>query len=459
MKTVHKIFSALADAGGKPFLVGGSVRDKFLGIDAHDYDCEVFNMSPEKLGEILETFGRVDRVGSSFGIFKLRVGDDEFDFSVPRRESKSGKGHKGFIPELDPTMTVREAAARRDFTVNSMAISHKGEVFDFFNGAEDLQKKILRHTSPAFSEDPLRVLRGMQFAGRFNMKMAFSTANLCHTMRHEYCTLPYERIWGEWHKWAAKSVTPSAGLRILLGTGWIFCYPELAKLEFCKQDPEWHPEGNVWEHTLHVVDAAADIAIRDGLNEFDRTVLVFAGLCHDLAKPRTTTFEDGHVRSRGHASEGVTETESFLARIGCQQHARAIVDQVVPLVREHLSHLNVQPGNDRSIRRLAARLAPATIAQWVRVVEADHSGRPPLPKGSPAMWVLERATELNIVNNRPAEILMGRHLIEDGMSPGPLFGKILKQAYEAQLDGVFTDLEGALVWLALGDHEGNKNGV
>ena len=447
VKTVSKIFARVQQAGGRPLLVGGGVRDKLLNLVPKDFDIEVFGVAPYELGEILREFGRVDQVGASFGVFKLRVGDEEFDVSVPRRESKSGTGHKGFIPEPDPTMSIKDAAARRDFTINSMSHDPEtGEVFDYYHGQEDLMNRVLRHTSIAFIEDDLRVLRAMQLASRFEMVVAPETAALCLSMRVGYSFISKERIWGEWFKLAAKGVKPSMGLKALLHTGWVYLYPELEALIGCPQDPEWHPEGTVWAHTLHVADKAAEIAIREGLNEEDRVVLVLAGLCHDLAKPRTTTHDpDGHVRSKGHASEGMTETRTFLDSIGCPIK---IIDQVIPLVKEHLSHLSISKDSDKGIRRLAVRLAPSDILQWVRVVEADHSGRPPLPVGSPAEWVAIRAKEIGVLDKKPDPILQGRHLIDLGMTPGPTFGPILKDAYEAQLDGDFMDLEGARKWVA-----------
>jgi tRNA nucleotidyltransferase (CCA-adding enzyme) len=369
----------------------------------------------------------------------------ELDISLPRRESKIGAGHRGFLAEPDPTMTPREAAARRDFTWNALALSPEGELLDFFGGAADLNAGIIRHTTAAFAEDPLRVLRAMQFAARFGMRLAPETAALCRALLPEAPTLAPERIWGEWQKWALKGRKPSAGLRVLAETGWLSLYPELEALVGCPQDPAWHPEGSVWTHMLHVVDAAADIADRDGLAGDERAILLFAALCHDLGKPATTTSsESGRIRSPGHAQAGLEPSKTLLRRIGCP---RAIIERVVPLVREHMVHIGMQV-TDRAVRRLALRLAPATIAQWGRLVEADHSGRPPLAPENPAEPIVALAERLGAHTGRPAPILQGRHLIAAGMAPGPQLGAILDRAYHAQIDGAFASVEDGLAWVA-----------
>jgi tRNA nucleotidyltransferase (CCA-adding enzyme) len=395
---------------------------------------------------VLARFGRIDAVGRSFGILKLRLpGGYEFDVSLPRRESKIGAGHRGFIAEPDPAMTPREAAARRDFTFNALALTPSGELLDFFGGQADLAAGILRHTTAAFAEDPLRVLRAMQFAARFDMRLAPETANLCRTLLPEAPTLSIERIWGEWYKWALKGHKPSAGLRVLRETGWIDLYPELAALIDCPHDPLWHPEGSVYQHTLHVCDAAASIAERDALEDHERVVLVFAALCHDLGKPATTVFDpDGRIRSPGHAEAGVPLARSLLHRFGSPDNVTA---PVLPLVREHLVHIGMTP-TERAVRRLALRLAPATIEQWGRLVEADHSGRPPLPPGAPGAEIVEVARRIGTATGRPAPILLGRHLLEAGWQPGPALGQVLRQAYQAQIDGAFTTVEEGLIWVA-----------
>lgn len=445
---VGAVVDALAARGGRALLVGGLVRDALLGIDADkDIDLEVFGLPEEAIAEVLGRFGRVHEVGKSFGVFKLRLESaSELDVSLPRRESKRGRGHRGFDIESDPSLSPREAATRRDYTVNAMSWDPRtGEVLDFFDGRGDLRRRVLRHTSPRFAEDPLRVLRGFQLAARLDFTIDPATAVFASPLAAEYDTLAPERIWGEWEKWASRGRRPSAGIDVLKRTGWLSLYPEIAALEGCPQDPEWHPEGDVYTHTLLVLDAAARIAARDALSSADRTVLVLAALCHDLGKPETTIIENGRVRSPGHADRGST-LESLLARLAAPER---ISRRVLALSRFHLAHLGFE-GSKRHVRRLARalELEGETIPMLARLVEADHDARPPLPGGLPASMrlMLDVAHEVDVENAAPRPLLQGRHLLELGCAPGPRMGELLTAAYEAQLDGHFGDLDGALTW-------------
>jgi tRNA nucleotidyltransferase (CCA-adding enzyme) len=443
---IQPIFQAIVAAGGRPQVVGGAVRDLLRGETIKDVDVEVYGLPIDRLVELLGHFGRVDAVGRSFGVLKLRLPDGpELDVALPRRESKIGAGHRGFLAEPDPTMTPREAAARRDFTWNALALTHTGELLDFFGGVADLEAGIVRHTTAAFAEDPLRVLRAMQLAARLDMRLAPETAELSRALLPEASALAQERIWGEWQKWANKSKRPSAGLRVLRETGWIELYPELAALIGCPQDSLWHPEGDVWIHTLYVCDAAAEIADRDQLGGEARAVLLLAALCHDLGKPETTVLgSDGRIRSPGHARAGIAPSEALLRRIGCP---RALVERVLPLVDEHMAHhgMDVSP---RAVRRLAVRLSPATLAEWGRLVEGDAGGRPPLPPSAPGAPILALAEQIGAAHGRPPAILQGRHLLEAGMAPGPELGDLLRRAYQAQIDGAFATVAEGLAWAA-----------
>jgi tRNA nucleotidyltransferase (CCA-adding enzyme) len=433
------------------FLVGGCVRDWLLKIPNHDFDVEVYGVGYDELVEILGKWGRADLVGQSFGVVKLTVsGGETYDFSIPRRDSKIAPGHKGFEVEFDLSLTHREAAARRDFTINSLMYDPRTDsVLDFFAGQKDLRDRILRHTSEAFVEDPLRVLRGMQFAARFDLTPAEETIALCRQIKAKFGELAKERLREEWFKWAGKSIRPSAGLLFLEQTEWIEHFPELKALRATPQDPEWHPEGDVFTHTCHCCDALAGLPEWQALEEEDRIVYMLGILGHDLGKP-DTTFEkirDGRTRivSPGHAEVGVGLTESFLARIDAPLDIRG---RVAPLVLHHMAHLD--PISDRSVRRLAKRLEPETIEGLSLVIAADHMGRPPRPAKAPEtiQRLQARARELSLEKAAPKPILLGRHLIEKGMQPGKAMGKLLERAFEAQLDGEFTDLEEGLQWLA-----------
>ena len=433
------------------YLVGGCVRDWLLGAANKDFDIEVFNVTFEQLAEALARWGRTDRVGRSFGVLKLTThGGSAFDFSIPRRDSKVGPGHKGFEVTFDPGITLREAAARRDFTFNALMFDpRRGEVLDFFGGQEDLRNRVLRHTSAAFAEDPLRVLRGMQFAGRFGLTGAPETIEECRRIKSGYAELAVERVREEWFKWAEKSIKPSAGLKFLEASEWIDHFPEVNALRGVPQDPEWHPEGDVFTHTCHCLDALVSLPAWQNADAESRIVYSLAVLAHDFAKPQTTRQEmkEGRLRivSPGHEHAGGPLTEQFMERINAPL---AVRERLTPLVMNHLAHL--QTINDRFVRRLARRLEPETIEGLLVVITADQFGRPPKPRdlAESVQELRSRAAALKVQSNAPKPILMGRHLIELGLSPGPQFGEILDAAYETQLDGRLSSLADAWRWLA-----------
>lgn len=424
-----RIAKKIQVAGGESFLVGGCVRDSLLGIKPKDFDVEVFGLDLETLMSILSEFGEVDQVGRSFGILKL----GDFDFSLPRRDSKIGEGHKGFQVKTDKNMTPQEACLRRDLTINGMSQDIlTGEIIDTVGGMSDLENGVLREINPQFAEDPLRVLRVMQFSARYGFVAAPSLVDLSWEIKDSSLSLPKERIWGEWEKLLLKGQTPSFGLEFLKECGWL--PPELKALVSCPQDAEWHPEGDVWKHTCLVLDEAARLSI--GMNEDDRILVMLGAICHDLGKPDTTTSHNGRIVSPGHADH-IAPTLSFLDRIGCPG---SLIDKVAALVREHMVHLN-EP-NKRSVRRLIHRL-PVSINLLGIVIEADHSGRHPLPKGMPESMIkiLDIAQGIGDVIE---PIVKGRHLLELGFKPGPEMGKVLKNLFEKQLDGEFETLEDGL---------------
>lgn len=440
-------------AVGRPRIVGGGVRDWLLGLKPKDFDIEVFGIDFATLQRVLAPYGATDVVGRSFGVIKLRTSAGEHDFSLPRRESKTGAGHRGFAVDPDPTLSDAEAAARRDFTVNAIAYDPFDEaLIDPHNGSDDLQKRVLRHTSDAFSEDPLRVLRGFQFAARFDLTLAPETTELCRSITSTFTELAVERIWAEWDKWATQSTKPSRGLNVLLETDWLKHFPEIAALHKTPQDPEWHPEGDVFAHTKYCLDALVRLPEWQNAPPARRRQLTFAVLAHDFGKPATTVKAErrGKIRwiSPGHESAGVPLTESFLQRIGSPHDLN---NEVRPLVQFHLFHHHGQvPFSDSSIRRLARKLAPATIDDLCLVMRADHDGRPPLHANESLQRIGElaaKAKELKLQDTAPKPILLGRHLLNLGYSPSPHFKPTLNAAFEAQLDGAFSDESSGLVWL------------
>ncbi len=433
------------------YLVGGCVRDWLLGAASKDSDIEVFGTSYEQLVAALSRWGKTDLVGRSFGVVKLTLSDGTvLDFTIPRRDSKVAAGHKGFEISLDPSITPQEAAARRDFTINSMMYDPRRQrLLDFFDGERDLGNRVLRHTSEAFVEDPLRVLRGMQLAGRFALSADASTIELARVIKQSYAELALERVREEWFKWASKSTQPSAGLHFLVQSGWIEHFPELRALQGSPQDPVWHREGDVFVHTCHCCDAMAKLPAWLQADEETRIVLSLAVLTHDFGKAVSTqrAMKDGEFRiiSPGHEETGAPLAESFLARFRTPD---SIVERVIPLIRNHMAH--VHEVTDRGVRRLAKRVEPENIHNLCTLMTADALGRPPRPATIPPMVsALEaRAAELSVQSSAPKSILLGRHLLQLGMQPGPEIGDILNRAYDAQLEGKFFNLAEAFDWLA-----------
>jgi tRNA nucleotidyltransferase (CCA-adding enzyme) len=438
---IRKVAEILGSAGGRTLLVGGCVRDGLLGLPAKDVDMEVYGLDADTVETTLQTHFRLNKVGRAFGVFILK--GLNIDIALPRRESRIGPRHTDFKVEGDPNMSQRDAAARRDFTINAISCDPlTKELIDPFEGAIDLRDGRLRHVSAAFSEDPLRVLRGMQFVARFGLRADPETIALCRGLDPEH--LPIERLWEEWKKLLLQGSQIRKGLLFLQACDWLKYFPELAALEGCAQDPKWHPEGDVWTHTSHCLDAFA--AHRTG-DEWEDLVVGLAVLCHDMGKPETTyTDENGRIRSPRHDILGVPIAQRFLERLTRQ---KKIFEQVLPLVEQHMRPLALyrDGAGDAAIRRLAARVK--RIDRLVRVAHADKNGRPPLqPEGDPeGLWLLDKTAELAIKDNAPKPIMLGRHLIELGIQPGPHFGKILDRAYQAQLDGVFSDQTAGLTYL------------
>lgn len=450
---LHAALSALRSAGGRPRLVGGSVRDWLLGLEPKDFDVEVYGLDYETMGRALSAFGPTDVVGRSFGVIKTRIGGQEYDFSLPRRESKTGAGHRGFVIVPDSTLTEAEAAARRDFTVNAIAYDPLDDrLLDFHGGVEDLKKKVLRHTSPAFTEDPLRVLRAFQLAARFEFSVAPETAALCRSISGSFGELPVERVWAEWEKWAVKATKPSLGLVVLKETGWMRHFPEIAALDGLPQEPEWHPEGDVLVHTGHCLDALVGLdSWQEGAPD-RRRMLSLAVLAHDFGKAGTTKQAERRGRLRWtspeHEAAGGPLAEIFLQRIGAPLE---LITYVRPLVMNHLLHHDGPAEyRDTTVRRLARKIAPATLDDLIAVMRADHLGRPPLVSAETEKrlgYLRAAAQKLTLEHAAPKPIILGRHLVALGRVPGPHFKPALDAAFESQLDGAFYDEAGGIEWL------------
>jgi tRNA nucleotidyltransferase (CCA-adding enzyme) len=439
--SIRQIAEAVRAAGGRALVVGGWVRDRLLGRESKDIDIEVFGVPADRLRALLEALGRVETVGESFQVYKL----GDIDVSLPRRESKSGHGHRGFDVTGDPSMTISDAARRRDFTVNAIAWDPlDDEYLDPFDGRGDLSRNILRVVDPnTFPDDSLRVLRAVQFAARFGFELDGQARALCRTIPLD--DLPPERIWGEIEK-LLSAPRPSIGFALALEIGSVEkLFPELHALVGCPQEPEWHPEGDVWVHTLQVIDQARTRV--DDLRRPERIVMMLGAVSHDFGKPATTAFVDGRIRSIDHEDQGVAPATTFLDRLNVRSiDGYDVRRQVLGLVAQHL-----KPGMWFKVRDEVGHGAFRRLSQKVdlellaRLAKADCLGRAPGTFNCDAMdWFLERARSLGVERRPPEPILLGRHLLELGMQPGPRVGEILKAVYEQQLDGSVTTLEEAI---------------
>jgi tRNA nucleotidyltransferase (CCA-adding enzyme) len=439
--TALDLARAVRDAGGRAVVVGGWVRDRLLGLAAKDLDIEVFGVSSDRLKELLATFGRVDAVGEAFTVYKVAG----IDVSLPRRESKTGTGHKGFRVEGDPLLSFDDAARRRDFTINAISCDPlTGELIDPFHGREDLGARVLRVVDPStFADDSLRVLRALQFAARFELAVDEDTKRICAGIPLN--DLPRERVWGEFEKLLLRARRPSIGLALALELGVIDrLFPELKALVGCEQEPEWHPEGDVWVHTLLVVDQAR--ARIDDLDRGRAAAIMLGAVCHDLGKPATTIFKDGRIRSPGHEEGGVEPAMRVLDTLNVNTiDGYDVRHTVAGLTAHHLKpgmfYKSPTPVTDGAFRRLAQKVDLELLA---RLAKSDCLGRPG-PFDCTAMdWFLDRARALGVEHAPPPPIVLGRHLLELGLRPGPEVGLILKKLYERQLDGEITNIEQGL---------------
>ncbi|WP_025770589.1 CCA tRNA nucleotidyltransferase [Thioalkalivibrio sp. HK1] len=443
---ILKVAQAVRKAGGRAVIVGGWVRDRLLGLRSKDIDIEIFGLAPDRLESLLGEFGRVDMVGRAFAVY--RVAGIDADFSLPRSERKRGRGHRGFEIEADPSLDFARASRRRDFTVNSIGLDPlTGELLDPHRGIEDLRSGILRATCPKrFAEDPLRGLRMVGFAARLAMRPDEDLIALCRGLDLE--SLSGERVFDEFKKLLLRSHRPSSGLRLLEATGMLDFFPELDALRGVPQDPKWHPEGDVWVHTLMAVDAAAgslhEEAPKSDIADDDALSLMFGTLCHDFGKPATTACIDGRIRSLDHSKQGMAPARAFLMRM---RAPKWLIECIESLVEHHLAPaLYVRNGAKAGgYRRLSRRLDAkgASLELLERLARADHLGRTTAEALSGRFEAgeifLEQARKYGVERKPPEDVVSGRHLIDRGLAPGPDFGRILARCREIQDDTGWTD--------------------
>jgi tRNA nucleotidyltransferase (CCA-adding enzyme) len=482
---VLKICEAVRDAGGRAMLVGGCVRDRLLGFESKDFDLEVYHLEPSRLRKILQSLAQVNTVGEHFAVYKLAFYSSngpqnsaeeyssadlkcqtqeekdesatrdsqtdrrppttdhrrirfEIDVSIPRRESKTGRGHRGFVIEGDPHMTFEEAARRRDFTINAiMQDPLTEEILDPFGGTADLDQRMLRAVAAdTFVEDSLRVLRAVQFAARFEMSVATQTIELCRLI--DLSDLPRERIWGEIEKLLWLANRPSIGLQVALELGALDkLFPQFRSLlDFYlndsqapdKKSNESLLKHDAFEYTKYRLDEAAKLTLN--LPKEKRLTVMLAALCQNL------------IASPLGGPEPVIQVMDTLGL-----HTIAgydVREQVLSLVREQKRprqfYEDRKSVTDGDFRRLAQRVDMTLL---YLLAKADARARD-FASTEAEEWFKEKTRALNLENGPPVAILMGRHLLEAGIEPGPQIGEILRRIYELQLDGAVTSLEEAI---------------
>jgi len=432
---VLKLAEAVRDAGGRAMLVGGCVRDRLIGIESKDLDVEVYGVDPARLREILKQLGNVNTVGEHFSVYKLVVRDQltdparvEIDVSIPRRESKSGQGHRGFLIEGDPSMTFEEAARRRDFTINAILYDPlTDDTVDPFGGRADLENRLLKAVDAGtFIEDSLRVLRAVQLAARFELTLDVETAELCRSIN--LSDIPHERIWGEFEKLLMLAERPSIGLSVALELGGLDkLFPEVRALVGRQSG---HTTEDAFEHTKRSLDKASKASA--DLSKAKRLTVMLATLFHDLSTDSQTRLE---------------ETLSVLKKLGVYSvEGYDVRSQVLSLVREQSApnqfYESRASNQDGDFRRLAQN---AELDLLYRVTKACGLAR---VGGAIAVaaadWFIERARALGVEHEPSEPLLQGRHLLEAGVEPGPEMGRLLKRVYELQLDGEITTRDEAL---------------
>ena len=438
-KVLENILKNLQEIGAQPILVGGCVRDFFLNIPIKDYDIEIFGIDCfETIEKTLKKYGSVKLVGKSFGVLTLRVDEYDFDFALPRTEKKIGNSHQDFEVITNAKLSFKQAAIRRDFTINSIGYDYfKKEFLDPFDGIKDLKNKLIKHINDnTFIEDSLRVYRAIGFASRFDFKIENKTKELCKkiVLSDDLKYLPKERIYEELKKLFLKSSNPSIGFELIKELGILKYFSELEALINCVQDEKYHPEGDVWIHTMMCLDELAKIIKQKNIKDDYRKLYLFYGiLCHDFGKPFCTEEINGKITSYKHENLGIEPTISFLSKL---TNEKKFIEIVCSLVKNHLAffQLYLSEPSLKAIKRLSLKV---NIEDLCLVSLADCLGRDILDKEKctkASIWILNKAKELNIENKAIESLVQGRDLINLGMNPSKKFKEILEFAFDLQLD-------------------------
>ena len=427
LELTRQIAKAIAERGGRAYYVGGWVRDRLLGLESKDIDIEVHGLKEEELVDVLQTFGTVLSYGKSFGIYVLS--GTELEFALPRTEVATGEGHRDFAIEVNPNLDERKAASRRDFTINAMMQDIlTGEVLDYYNGQKDLQEGIIRHVNDEkFAEDPLRVLRAARFAATYDYKVADETIRLCKGIN--LGALPAERVEGELRKTLENAKRPSRFFEVLRQMEQL--EPWFVECKQCidvPQDPHYHPEGDVWTHSMQVLDAG--VSYRPHV----ANVYAFMLLCltHDFGKIVTTQEIGGRIHAYGHEIEGMPLVESFLNRVVHAQRDQEYVTNMVPLHMRPNMQANAKSSVKSTNHLFDEAIAPRDLIYFAMCDRPVFVGETPFQDTAP--FLFERYQIYEAYMAQPH--VTGRDLVAAGIEPGPQYKECLTYAHKLHLAGI-----------------------
>lgn len=427
---VFNLSEAVSSKGGVVYYVGGCVRDRLMNVESKDYDIEVHGLEASVLETILESFGEVLYFGKLFGVYNIK--GYNLDIALPRTEQINGCKHTDFLVDTNPFLGTEKAAERRDFTINSiMQNALSGEICDHFGGVNDIKSGIIRHVNDlTYTEDPLRVFRAAQFAARLNFKIAPETKKLCSSMY--LGNISHERVFDEMKKALLQSDKPSLFFDNLMDMNCMkLWFPEIMELAEIEQNPKYHPEGNVYIHTMQVLDEAA----KRRNNAKNPLGLMLSALVHDLGKLVATEVVNGEIHAYAHESKGLPVVEKFLRRI---TNDKSLINYTLNMSELHMKP-NVLFHANASVKS-TNKMFDASIEPYDLILLAlcDISATHSSDECQSSEDFL--TTRLEIYNNymqRP--YVMGRDLSDAGIPPGEYYREILEYAHKLRLAGIEKD--------------------
>ena len=426
----HAIAALTAKKSGKTYYVGGYVRDKLRAKENKDMDIEIHGISPEELEKILDQLGSRMEIGESFGIYRLK--GYTLDIAMPRKETATGQKHRDFKVLVNPYIGTYQAAQRRDFTINAlMQDVLTGEIIDHFHGVRDLQNGIIRHVNDqTFPEDPLRVLRAAQFAARLNFSVAEETLSLCKNM--DLRTLSKERVEAELEKALMQAEKPSVFFEVLRKMQQLSVwFPEVEQLIGIPQNPRYHAEGDVWAHTMMVLDEAAKYRRKTK----HPLGFMLTALVHDFGKIVCTETINGTIHAYQHEQKGLPLIRTFLHRITNQ---KKVIHYVLNLSELHMkpNRLAADQASVKATNKLFDQAAEPLDLIYIAL--ADSNGRITSDMHPSAHeFLMKRLALYHEMMNRP--YVTGKDLMEAGLTPDRNFSEILSYAHKLRLAGIEKD--------------------